>query len=48
MFMYMLDGSAIKQAVDMGKKGVEDCASLYSKCPVNRDNILQIISKILP
>lgn len=49
LFSYMLDGSAIKQAVDMGKTGnLEKCASLYMKCPVSKENITQIITNLLP
>lgn len=45
----MLDGSSIKQAVDMGKsEEIDQCASLYRKCPVNRDNIVKVITSILP
>ncbi|KAK4884480.1 hypothetical protein RN001_000751 [Aquatica leii] len=49
LLSYMLDGSAMKQAIDMGKQGdVEKCASLYVKCPVSRDNVMQVISSLLP
>ncbi|KAB0792767.1 hypothetical protein PPYR_14726 [Photinus pyralis] len=46
---YMLDGSAVKQAIDMGKQGdLDKCASLYVKCPISRENVLQVISSLLP
>ncbi|KAK9884142.1 hypothetical protein WA026_005093 [Henosepilachna vigintioctopunctata] len=45
----LLDGSSIKQAVDMGKVGdVEKCLSLYRSCPINKDNILKVITGMLP
>ena len=43
----MLDGSSIKQAVDMGKRG-EECAGLYVKCPITKQNITQLISNLIP
>ncbi|KAF2892935.1 hypothetical protein ILUMI_13229 [Ignelater luminosus] len=49
LFSYMLDGSAVKQAVDMGKQGdLEKCSSLYMKCPISRDNVMQVIASLLP
>ncbi|XP_044744700.1 uncharacterized protein LOC123306663 [Coccinella septempunctata] len=45
----LLDGSSIKQAVDMGKSTDTDrCSSLYRKCPVDKDNIVKVITSILP
>lgn len=45
----MLDGSSIKQAVDMGKRSdPENCSNLYMKCPVSKDNIMEIIKNLLP
>lgn len=45
----MVDGTAVKQAVDLGKQSdPEKCGSLYSKCPVNRENIMQVINTLLP
>lgn len=45
----MLDGTAIKQAVDAGKQGsFESCESLYTKCPINRENVLKIVDNLLP
>lgn len=49
IFSYMLDGTAIKQAVELGKQGnSESCATLYSKCPINRENVMQIVGNLLP
>ncbi|KAK9703150.1 DM4/DM12 family [Popillia japonica] len=43
LFTFMLDGSSIKQAVDMGKRSdPEKCANLYMKCPVSKENIRYI------
>ncbi|KAL3285594.1 hypothetical protein HHI36_000124 [Cryptolaemus montrouzieri] len=45
----LLDGSSIKQAVDMGKSEESDeCSSLYRKCPVDKDNVLKVITSLLP
>lgn len=45
----MLDGSSIKQAVDMGKRSdPEKCANLYMKCPVSKENVMEIIKNLLP
>lgn len=45
----MLDGSAIKQAVDLGKSGnVEKCDKLATKCPITKENITQVIASLLP
>lgn len=49
LFSYMLDGTAIKQAVDLGKQdNFDSCESLHTKCPINRENIMQIIENLLP
>lgn len=49
LFSYLLDGTAIKQAADLGKQGSFDsCESLYQKCPINRDNVMKIIDNLLP
>ncbi|KAF5280858.1 hypothetical protein FQR65_LT03007 [Abscondita terminalis] len=49
LLTYMLDGSAVKQAIDMGKQGdIEKCASLHMKCPISRDNVVQVLSSLLP
>lgn len=49
LFSFMLDGSAIKQAIEMGKSGDADkCAQLYTKCPVTKENVLKVIASLLP
>ncbi|XP_060536278.1 uncharacterized protein LOC132708156 [Cylas formicarius] len=49
LFSYMLNGTGIKDAVDVGKlQEVEKCLSTYSKCPLNKENVLKIISSLLP
>lgn len=49
IFSYLLDGSAIKQAIDLGKQGsLDKCASLYAKCPISRENVMQVIGNLLP
>lgn len=47
---YMLDGTAIKEAIEHGKNlnGVKDCESIYPGCPLNKDQTLNIIGKLLP
>lgn len=45
----MLDGTAIKQAIDMGKAGdPEKCTSLFPKCPVTRESLLKVVTSLLP
>lgn len=45
----MLDGTAVKQAVDMGKEGdIEKCSSLYPKCPISKENVMKVIASLLP
>jgi hypothetical protein len=49
MFSQLLDGTAVKQAVDMGKTGdTEKCSSLYAKCPVSKENLVKVIASLLP
>lgn len=49
LFSYMLDGTAIKEAVEIGKNGDnEKCSSFYMKCPVNKENVMQIATSLLP
>lgn len=47
---YMLDGTAIKEAIENGKNlnGVKDCDSIYPGCPLNKEQTLNIIGKLLP
>lgn len=45
----MLDGTAVKEAAELGKQGdTEKCAAMYSKCPINRENVLQVVNSLLP
>nr|XP_022910947.1 uncharacterized protein LOC111421983 [Onthophagus taurus] len=49
LFSLMLDGSTIKQAVDMGKQSnLDQCQKLYEKCPLTKDSVLQILSNVVP
>lgn len=49
LFSYVLDGTAIKEAVEIGRKGeMERCSSFYTKCPVNKENFMQIATALLP
>ncbi|KAJ8935446.1 hypothetical protein NQ314_012866, partial [Rhamnusium bicolor] len=49
LFSYILDGTAVKQAVEMAKTGdMENCSSLHSKCPITKENVMKIISSLLP
>ncbi|XP_044264731.1 uncharacterized protein LOC123011391 [Tribolium madens] len=49
LFSFMLDGTAVKQAVDMGKEGdIEKCSSLYAKCPISKENVMKVIASLLP
>lgn len=47
---YMLDGTAIKEAIENGKNlnGVKDCDTIYPGCPLNKEQTLDIIGKLLP
>ncbi|KAJ8949224.1 hypothetical protein NQ318_022736, partial [Aromia moschata] len=49
LFSYLLDGTTVKQAVELGKTGdAEKCSSFYSKCPITKENILKVVSSLLP
>ncbi|XP_019881524.2 uncharacterized protein LOC109609314 [Aethina tumida] len=49
LLSYMLDGSTVKQAIDMGKSGdTEKCSSLYTKCPISKENIAKVVASLLP
>lgn len=46
---YMLDGTAIKEAVDNGKSiDGRDCDSIYPGCPLDRQSSMQVLTKLLP
>lgn len=47
----MLDGTAIKDAVEIGKNNesnTKKCQDFYVKCPVNKENVVEIASSLLP
>lgn len=45
----MLNGTAVKEAIEMGKQGnIEKCSSLYQTCPVTQDNVMKVIASLLP
>lgn len=46
----MLDGTAIKEAIEHGKNlnGTKDCESVYPGCPLDKQQTLNIIGKLLP
>lgn len=49
MISFLLDGTSVQQAIKMGKQSdLNSCQSLYAKCPVSRENIMQVISTLLP
>ncbi|XP_023310503.1 uncharacterized protein LOC108907633 [Anoplophora glabripennis] len=49
LFSYMTDGTGIKHAVEMGKTGtLENCSPFTAKCPITRDNVMKVISSLLP
>lgn len=46
---YMLDGTAIKEAISNGKNpSGRDCDSVYPACPLDRQSALQMMKKFLP
>lgn len=46
---YMLNGTAVKEALENGKNlDAEPCEKIYSSCPLNKDQTLQILSKLMP
>lgn len=46
---YMIDGTAIKQALAHGKNlDADSCDKLYSTCPLDKEQSMQILSKLLP
>lgn len=49
MMSFLLDGTAIQQAVKLGKlDDPESCSPLYSKCPISKENVMQVVSSLLP
>lgn len=49
----MVDGTVVQEAVEAGRsdKGgrgeTKKCANFYAKCPVNRENVVQIAASLL-
>ncbi|KAH1007856.1 hypothetical protein HUJ04_005038 [Dendroctonus ponderosae] len=49
IFSYIANGTAIKDAVEIGwSQDVEKCGTTYFKCPLTRENIMKVISGIMP
>lgn len=45
----MLDGTAMKQALENGKNlSAESCDKLYPGCPLDKQQSLAVLSKLLP
>ncbi|CRL07416.1 CLUMA_CG020389, isoform A [Clunio marinus] len=46
---YVLDGTAIKDAIENGKNPTgRECDSIYQACPLDRQSALQMMKKFLP
>ena len=46
---YMLDGTAIKEAIENGKNAAgRDCDLIYTACPLDRQSALDMMKKFLP
>ncbi|XP_050316253.1 uncharacterized protein LOC126750643 [Anthonomus grandis grandis] len=49
LFTYVLDGTAVKEALDIGKSNdAESCVARYSKCPLTREKVLKIMANLVP
>lgn len=47
----MLDGTAIKEAIRQGKDlngDAKDCDTIYPGCPLDKEQMLNILGKMLP
>lgn len=45
----MLNGTAVKEALENGKNlDADPCDKVYSSCPLDREQMLQILAKLLP
>jgi len=45
----MLDGTAIKEALEAGKdNNGRDCDLLYPGCPLDKQTTMQLLNKLLP
>ncbi|XP_063231272.1 uncharacterized protein LOC134535862 isoform X2 [Bacillus rossius redtenbacheri] len=47
MLSVMLDGSSLKQALEMGQQGA-NCGATFPKCPFNKDTVYIALKSILP
>ncbi|CAD7090208.1 unnamed protein product [Hermetia illucens] len=46
---YMLDGTAIKEALENGKNvSGKECDVIYSQCPLDSTSAMKIVTKLLP
>lgn len=46
---YMIDGTAIKEALTNGRNGDgRDCDAIYANCPLDRDSAIGLLKKFLP
>lgn len=46
---YLLDGTAIKEALENGKKiNGKECEVIYSSCPLNSKTAMDVVTKLLP
>lgn len=46
---FMLNGTAVKEAIENGKNlDADPCDKVYSSCPLDREQMLQILGKLLP
>lgn len=46
---YMLNGTAVKEALENGKNlDADACDKIYSSCPLDKEQTLQILSKLMP
>lgn len=44
----MLDGTALKEAVQSGKDKNVNCQSLYPRCEIDKATLMKIFSNALP
>lgn len=46
---YMLDGTAVKEALENGKNlNADPCEKLYPNCPLDRQQAMQVLSTLIP
>lgn len=46
---FMLNGTAVKEALTHGKNlDADPCDKIYSSCPLDKEQTLQILAKMLP